>query len=395
MRIAYFSDNLFPEVSGISDSIITTGETLRARGHDVVYFGPWYPREAYELVAKRSGVYDRLIKLPIRKLPSLPMKNSPTGQSRIVIPTGASLPFLRRFRPDIIHTQSPFGVGLEALLASRVLQVPLVGTNHTMIEEFVPHLPLLGDRVKRWARRYFSWYYNRCVFITAPFGGLIAQMREMGLVCAAMPQANPISLEIFRSATPDERRQAKAALNEKGPIVFYSGRLAPEKQVDVLIEGFAKIVPEFPMARLYLAGHGSERTSLEALAGRLGVSEHVRFMGFVDHSHVAELCRAADVFALMSRSETQSLSLMQAFASSLPAVVSSGGALPHYTPDTCGFVIPVNDPGALAKRLRELFLDEELRIRMGDAAAEYVELFSPETVADAWEQTFRTHARAS
>ena len=109
------------------------------------------------------------------------MHNSPTGQSRIAIPCGASLPFLYRFNPDVIHTQSPFGAGLEALLASRVLGVPLVGTNHTPIEEFVHYSPVFGNRSALFARKYFAWYYNRCVFMTAPYQGLIDRMRQVGL----------------------------------------------------------------------------------------------------------------------------------------------------------------------------------------------------------------------
>jgi 1,2-diacylglycerol 3-alpha-glucosyltransferase len=387
MRIAYFSDNFFPEISGISDSIITTGEMLRKKGHEVVYIAPWYHEDAHGL-AKKKGDHAASYALPVKRLPSLPMHNSPTGQSRIAIPCGASLPFLMRFKPDVIHTQSPFGAGLEALLASRILGVPLVGTNHTPIEEFVHYSPIFGNRLSLFARKYFSWYYNRCLFVTAPFPGLIERMQEVGLKAKAEARANPVSFEVFRAVTPDERRKAKAEMRREGPMVLYSGRLAPEKRVDVLIEAFAKIANDLPSAALYVTGHGAQAKELEALAARKGIATRVHFTGFVDNAKLAQLYRAADVFVIMSTAETQSLSLMQAFASSVPAIVANAGALPYYTPSQCGFVVEPGDTTALAAQLKELLSDEKLRLHMGTAAARYVAKFSPETIAGQWEDTF-------
>ncbi len=164
MRIAYFSDNFFPEISGITDTVITTGEELRRRGHEVVYVAPRYSGKDYRFVhsaeMEKSSQHDARKDLPVKRLPSLKMLNS-DRQSRIVIPFGASLPYIKKFKPDVIHTQSPFGTGIEALLASRVLGVPLVGTNHTPIEEFIGYVPVVGPMISALARRYFAWYYNR------------------------------------------------------------------------------------------------------------------------------------------------------------------------------------------------------------------------------------------
>lgn len=390
MRIAIFSDNFFPEISGISDSVITTGETLRKLGHEIVYVAPWYHEGAHALIKKKGGedAHAASYALPVKRLPSLPMKDSPTGQSRIVIPFGASIPFLLRFKPDVIHTQSPFGVGLEALLASRLLRVPLVGTNHTPIEEFVQYSPLFGNRIAFFARKYFAWYYNRCVFMTAPFQGLIDRMREVGLTVPAEARANPIPLETFHAVTIEERRKAKESISEQGPIVFYSGRLAPEKHVDVLVEAFARVTHGIPNAALYITGHGAQEEILKAQAARLGVKDKVHFMGFVAGAELMRLHEAADVFVIMSTAETQSLSLMKAFASSMPAIVARAGALPDYTPSECGFIVEPGDVEALTARLLQLLNNETLRVQMGEAGAAFVTKFSPEAIAQDWEETF-------
>lgn len=392
MRIAYFSDNFYPEISGISDSIITTGETLRARGHDVVYVVPRYVENMHQavprVVAGEEGFTEAFLK-SIHRLPSIPLPYSPTGQSRLVLSLGTSIPFLHRFKPDVIHTQSPFGVGLEALLASRILGVPLVGTNHTPIEEFVRYSPLFGTGGIWLARRYYAWYYNRCIKVTAPFDGLLNRMREVGFARPAEALANPVHLGTFRpAADQSDRERIRREYQFKGPVVLYAGRLAAEKKVDLLIEAAARLRSSYPDLTLVITGHGAVEASLRELAKTRAIETQVRFVGFVSHEQLANLYQAADVFTLMSTAETQSLSLMQAFASGVPAVVADAGALPDYTPNECGFVVPPGDIDALVERIKTLLADEGLRSRMGQAAALYVQRFAPETIAGEWEKIY-------
>lgn len=382
MRIAYFSDNFYPEISGISDSIITTGEELRRRGHQVLYVGPRYAPRDY-----KSGKDPAREALGIVRLPSLPMSNSPTGQSRIALPIGASLRALRAFKPDMLHTQSPYGTGLEALLASRVLQVPLVGTNHTPIEEFVHYAPM-GKYFEGPARRYDAWYYNRCAFVTAPYQGLIDNMRTRGFKRDGRAQANPVPFA-GRPSDAAEKASAKRELNAGGPVLLCSGRLAPEKKVDDILKAAALLIKEFPSLLLCITGHGSAEESLKQLAASLAIEKNVRFMGFVNEARLANLYVASDAYVIMSTAETQSLSLMQAFAAGVPAVAAKARGLADYTPADAGFLVEPGDTAALAARLTELLNDDALRGRMGVAGAKFVETLSPAHIAQAWEKIYR------
>lgn len=393
MRIAFFSDNFYPEISGISDSIITTGKELTARGHEVCYVAPYYPARDYK--ASRDPARDALA---IKRIPSIPLPNSPTGQSRIALPIGESLGFLRRFKPDILHTQSPYGVGLEALLAKKILKVPLVGTNHTPLEEFIHYVP--GGRLyKGPALKYETWYYNHCSFISAPYQGLIDEMRTHGLTAPGHGVANPVPFP--GSIKSDSQRIAcKAAFDIPGHMVLVSGRLAPEKHVDVVLRAFTRVLKKVPDSTLVITGHGSHEMLLKEEAHRLGIEARVRFAGFVKPSQLDDFYCTADVYTIMSTAETQSLSLMQGFANGVPAVSARSRGLIDYTPPTAGFLVDAGDDEALAERLVELLQNSELRDSMGSAGAEFVKTLTPTRIAERWlaiysETISRAAARSS
>ena len=73
------------------------------------------------------------------------------------------------------------------------------------------------------------------------------------------------------------------------------------------------------------------------IAKELGIEKNVRFTGFLDMPELAKYYRASDIFAIMSTAETQSLALMQAFASGLPAVGASAHGLKEYLKPECSY----------------------------------------------------------
>lgn len=371
MRIAFYSDNLYPELSGIVDSILTTGEELRKRGHSVVYAGPWYPKKAY-----KEGHSAERDKLPTKRLPSLPMPNAPTGQTRIVIPSGASLRFLAKFQPDIIHTQTPYGAGLEALFTSWFLGVPLVGTNHTPIGEFVHYVPF-GKQLTPLARRFDAWYYNRCRFVSAPYQGLIDEMRTVGFKRNGKAVSNPV---------PHMPRLPK---NGNGKMILCSGRLAPEKQVDVILQAFGLLLKSMPDAELVVTGRGAAEAGLKKLAQDLGIDSRVKFVGFVVADELAKLYASAALYVIMSTAETQSLSLMQAFANKVPAIAARSRGLIDYTGEGRGFLVTPGNAKELAERMEEILRSKEKQESMGNAGATFVEKLTPEKIAETWENMYK------
>src|SRR6185312_6477529 len=168
-------------------------------------------------------------------------------------PIGASFSFLDSFKPDIIHTQSPYGTGWEAVRAAKRYKLPLIGTNHTPVEEFYPWAP-------QTFRHFDAWYYNHCAFVTAPYQGLIDNMRQVGFKKEGRGQPNPVPFA-SKPSTPEEKAAAKVELKLDSPVLLCSGRLASEKKVDDILRAVAVLVKEFPAITLLITGHGSAEAS--------------------------------------------------------------------------------------------------------------------------------------
>lgn len=395
MRIAFYSDNFFPELSGISDSIITTGEELVRRGHEVMYVAPFYGKREYRRIrgaasekAKVPAAHDDREDLPVLRLPSLPFPGSPTGQSRIALPVGWSISRVRAFKPDIIHTQSPFGTGIEALFASRRLEVPLVGTNHTPVEEFMLYNPIGGASLRKAVRSLYIWYYNRCALVTAPWTGLLDAMRGEGLDVQSATLGNPIRSDLFTAPSREQKKTLRKKYGFNGPVLLYTGRLAPEKHVDVILKALSRLVDRFPLLTFVATGHGIAEQELRTTAERLFIKDSVRFTGYVSPEELVELYQAADIFAIMSTAETQCLALMQAFAVGLPAIGTRAGALPDYLPRDGSFIVEPGDEQKLSDYVEILLKDEGLRERMGKAGEMFVKQFLPHEIATQWEGVY-------
>lgn len=384
MRIAFFSDNFYPELSGITGTILITGRELAKRGHAICYVAPSYSQKNYWKAGRgypTDPEHEAIDGMPIIRLPSLPV-SSPTGQSRFAPPFGGSISGMEHFRPDVIHTQSPYGVGWEAVRAARRLGVPVVGTNHTAIEDFFPVEPVV--------RAYDAWYYNHCDFVTAPYQGLITRMQEKGFKKPARAVPNPVNLADFVPASPEEKTEIRKSFGISGPAVLYVGRLGVEKHIDVTLRAIGLLVERFPTITFVATGHGAAEEGLRTLARELGIRENVRFTGFLSSAALPHAYHAADTFAMTSTSDSQSLALMQGYASGLPAVCVRARGLPDYTPSTCGFLVEPNDHRAVAEKLSLLLSDGGLRERMGRAAQTYAKQFSPEIIASEWEGVYRS-----
>jgi 1,2-diacylglycerol 3-alpha-glucosyltransferase len=392
MRIALFTDSFYPELGGIQDSILASARELGARGDAVAIFAPTpsprdFARAGLQIAEPALGAT-----VEIHRLFALPMPGS-TGQSRLVLPTGQRWHAVARFRPDVIHSHTFLGTGLEALAVSRRLAVPLVGTNHWQIGAFNVYAPEVArDAVARGCWRALASYYNRCDWVSAPSRATFADMRAHGFRRPGAVISNPIDTGTFRPPAPAERQALKAKLGLSDATVLFAGRLAREKRIDVLLRALPALRARVPQAELVLAGHGTARPALEALAQDLGVAAHVRFTGTLGHAALADLCRAADVFALASTSESQSMMLLQAMSAGLPAVGARHGPLVEYIPPEVGLLADPERPASFAAALARLLDTPWLRAAMSEHATAAAARFGVPAVIDAWQDVY---ARAS
>lgn len=380
MRIAMFSDNFYPELSGISDSIMTTGRELARRGHEVAYYAPRYSRDAFKTM-HLPDVDTIGPGTSIHRLPSFRF-TAGTGHTQAAIPVLTSLPSLRRFDPDVIHFHHIFGAGMEAVFASRILHKPLVETNHTPILEFFQYSPIKTDWFRQFLVHYDAWFYNRADFVSSPTRLIFDNMKYTDPATPHRAVSNPIDADAFRPA-------AGMAKKEHPFTVLYAGRIAEEKKIDVVMRAVARARKEIPDIRMIIVGRGAYEKQLHELAASLGISSVVEFAGFVPSEHLPSYYAESDVFAIMSTAETQSIVAMQAFACGIPVIAADAWGFKEYIVPKAGFLIKPGDVDAVAEKLLYLYEHPAVRSAMGMEGRTHVEQFSITNIATSWEQIYR------
>jgi glycosyltransferase involved in cell wall biosynthesis len=122
-------------------------------------------------------------------------------------------------------------------------------------------------------------------------------------------------------------------------------------------------------AQFVVGGNGSDRAHLESLATEIGLSNDVRFPGFVSDEEHPDLYRLADVYFITSPVELQSISTLEAMASGLPVVAVRAGALPELVRDgENGFLVEPEDDRQAAECLASLVTNDEKRLAYGSAS---------------------------
>ena len=164
-------------------------------------------------------------------------------------------------------------------------------------------------------------------------------------------------------------------LPESRPWIVTVANIRPVKGIDLLVRSAELVCRSRPDALFVVAGRILDQdyySEIEAQVKHLGLAENIRFLGQVDAP--LTLLSAADIFFLPSRSEGMSNALLEAMASSLPAVATAvGGNCQLVDENSTGFLVPVGDTDAAAGRLLQFLEDPQLARRMGAAARRVVE----------------------
>lgn len=207
----------------------------------------------------------------------------------------------------------------------------------------------------------------------------------------------------FYPIPPDEAKEAIGIASEDRMALFV-GRIEPLKGVDTLLRAMA-IVKKTCKAFVcphYLViiggdpeGHPETLTDemqrLRALSASLGLDEIVLFLGKRGQNTLPYYYSAAEVVVMPSHYESFGMVALEAMACGTPVIASRVGGLAHLIKDgETGFFVPAQDPEALADKLRLLFVDPDLRARLGCAGAVYAQDYSWEDITSQVASLYRS-----
>jgi glycosyltransferase involved in cell wall biosynthesis len=167
-------------------------------------------------------------------------------------------------------------------------------------------------------------------------------------------------------------------------LIGTTARLDAQKGLDILL----RALPSVPDVDVEIVGDGRERGALEALARELGVADRVRFAGWSDNAR--EWLARWDAFVLPSRFEGLPLAILDAMFAELPVIATDVGSIAEAVAHgRTGFLVPTENPAALAAALRQLLADPVLARRFGRAGrAVAVERFATTAKARRYEALY-------
>ncbi len=181
------------------------------------------------------------------------------------------------------------------------------------------------------------------------------------------------------------------APNSDPPTLLCAGRVVEDKGFDVALDAFAQIHTRLPSARLVVAGDGPKLPALKAQAARLGISEAVSFLGWVDPALIPGLISQSSLVLMPSRwREPFGLVALQAAQMGRAIVAARVGGIPEIVVDgVTGLLVEPEDSAALAQAALTLLGDPDWAARMGRAAHARAEAhFSLERMVDEYERLY-------
>lgn len=317
VRIGFFTDTYFPQVSGVATSIRTLKNELEKQGHEVYIFTTTDP-DADEF------------EKDIVRMPSVPFISF-TDRRIVVRGLWFAYQIAKELELEIIHTHTEFGTGFLGKMVANRLRIPVIHTYHTMYEDYLHYIA--NGKVVRpsHVKHFIKMFVNHSTGVVCPSKRVVDTLKryEVDVPMRIIPTGIDVARFVRSDITKDDTDQLRGKLGiaEDDLMILSLSRISYEKNIHVIVQQFPEILMSYPNARLVIVGKGPYREDLEELSRELGIEDYIQFTGEVPHEDVAYYYHAADYFVSASTSETQGLTYAEAIASGTQCIVEGNDYL--------------------------------------------------------------------
>jgi glycosyltransferase involved in cell wall biosynthesis len=339
LRIAVVTETYSPEVNGVAMTLARIVNGLQKRNHRVQLIRP--RQHATETPAHDVHLEEVLSRgVPIPRYQGL----------RIGLPAKQALFRLWSLkRPDVVHIATEGPLGWSALAAALKLKLPVSTGFHTNFHSYSQHygVGFLSKPIAFYLRKF----HNRAHATLVPTDDLCRELAIQGFENLRVVSRG-VDTRLFSPARRDPQLRRDWGATDGAAVALYVGRLAPEKNLKVVVDAYAGMRTRVPLARLVMVGDGPERA---ALAAR---HPEIVFAGTRTGEDLAAHYASADIFLFSSLTETFGNVTLEAMASGLAVVAYDYAAAQQYLAhERSGLLAPFDDGEAFVGLATALAVD--------------------------------------
>lgn len=316
MKIGIFTDTYVPFINGVTTSVLMLKKSLEKKGHTVYIVTVNAENMQYQF--EENGKVIRIPGIPIgiydyRLTGIYPLK---------------AIKIIKKWNLDIIHSQTEFGIGTFARIISKQFSIPLVHTYHTMYEDYVHYITHgYFNRSSKKIVEYLTLFYcdktiSELVVPTKKAYELFKQKYKVDRNVYIVPTG--IDIEKFYHENNKQvnipKFRQKLGIKEDDFVILFVGRIAEEKNIELLLTAMKSLVKYSNKLKLLIIGDGPDLEKYKTYTTKNNLTNNIIFTGKVPWDKINEYYTIADIFTTASHSETQGLTVIEAMAASLPVV---------------------------------------------------------------------------
>ncbi len=301
LRVAFVSETYPPEVNGVANTAARFVEGLRLRNHEIQLVRP--RQNSADQAGGEAGFHEVLMRgLPIPRYPSLKM-GLPARQALIRM--------WSHHRPDIVHIVTEGPLGWSALQAAIKLKLPVSSDFRTNFHAYSRHYGV--GWLQKPIAAYLRKFHNRTLMTMVPTNAMRGELAVMGFRNLRVVSRG-VDTQLFSPARRDASLRESWGVAPEDLVILHVGRLAPEKNLEPVIDAFERIHSVEPRAKLVFVGDGPARDGLRARC------KDAHFAGMRTGEDLAAHYASGDVFLFPSLTETFGNVTVEAMASGLAVV---------------------------------------------------------------------------